>query len=49
MKSHRRDRDAAAYGTYMLVDPRARIIVASGLPGGFGLDLDDVERYLDKQ
>jgi hypothetical protein len=49
MKSYRRDRDAVGYGTYMLVDPRVRIIVASGLSGGFGLDLDGVERYLDKQ
>jgi hypothetical protein len=49
MKSYRRDGDAIGYGTYMLVDPHARIIVASGLPDGFGLDLDGVERYLDKQ
>jgi hypothetical protein len=48
MKSYQRDGDAIGYGSYMLVDPYARMIVASGLPGGYGLDLDGVERYLDR-
>jgi hypothetical protein len=46
MKSRRRDPAATGYGTYMLVDSKTRKVVASGLPEGYGLDLDDVKRYL---
>ena len=33
-------------GTYMLVDPDTAAMVAKGLPDGYGLSLDDVERQL---
>jgi hypothetical protein len=47
MKSRRRDPGARGYGSYILVDSQARMIVASGLPDWYGLDLDGVERYLE--
>jgi hypothetical protein len=46
MKSRRRDPGARGYGSYILVDSH-RMIVASGLPDWYGLDLDAVERYLE--
>ncbi len=45
-KSRRRDPRAYDFGTYMLVDPVANAVVASGLHSGYGMSLDDVERYL---
>jgi hypothetical protein len=45
-RSRLRDPYALGYGTYMLVDQDTRAVVASGLPGGYGLSLDDVDREL---
>lgn len=46
-KSPRRDTHALGYGTYMLIKPAAsNAIVASSLPDGYGLTLDEVEREL---
>ncbi len=45
-KSRRRDPDAYDFGTYMLVDLVGNAVVASGLQSGYGMTLDDVERYL---
>jgi hypothetical protein len=46
LKSRSRDHATMGYGTYMLVDSNTRAIVASGLPDGYGLDLDDVAKEL---
>ena len=46
VKSRRRDPRAVGHGTYMLVDPDTAAMVAKGLPDGYGLSLDDVERQL---
>jgi hypothetical protein len=46
MKSRRRDPRALDFGTYKLVDPATNSVTASGLPSGYGLSLDDVEREL---
>jgi hypothetical protein len=45
-KSRRRDDLAFDYGTYRLVDASTNAVVASGLQGGYGLTLNDVEREL---
>lgn len=46
-KSRRRDPRALGYGTYQLVDARTNAVVdMGGLPGGYGLDLDQVAREL---
>jgi hypothetical protein len=45
-KSRRRDPRAYDYGRYMIVDPYNNTIVAGGSPLAYGLDLDDVEKYL---
>jgi hypothetical protein len=47
MKSQRRDPGARGFGSYILVDSQVRMIVASGLPEEYGLDLAGVERYLE--
>lgn len=48
-KSRLRDPHAIGFGTYMLTDADTRAVVAaSGLPHGYGLDLDDVERHLNR-
>lgn len=46
VKSRRRDPRALGYGTYMLVDANTKVIVASGLSDGYGLDLDTIEEEL---
>jgi hypothetical protein len=46
VKSRRRDPRAVGYGTYMLVDAHTAAMVAKGLPDGYGLSLDDIERQL---
>lgn len=49
-KSRRRDPRALGYGTYQLVDPyNSNAVVASRLPDGYGLDLDDVEGELNER
>ncbi len=45
-KSRRRDPHAYDFGTYMLVDPASNTVVACGLQSGYGMSLDDIERYL---
>lgn len=45
-KSPRRDPHALGYGTYMLIDAATNGVVARGLPDGYGLGLDDIEREL---
>lgn len=45
-KSPRRDPHALGYGTYMLISLDTQGIVAWGLPDGYGLDLDAIEREL---
>jgi hypothetical protein len=47
MKSRRRDRLAADFGGYMVIDEDGRP-VAGGSPA-FSLDLDGVERFLTKK
>lgn len=48
VKSRRRDPHAVGFGTYMLMNPPTNSVVHMNfaLPGGYGLDLDDVESYL---
>lgn len=46
MKSRRRDPRATDYGTYQIIDPYNNTIVAHALQSGYGMSLDDVERYL---
>ncbi|MEN3269709.1 MAG: hypothetical protein V7646_6603 [Pseudonocardia sp.] len=48
MKSRARDPQAPDFGTYMLTDPATNFLVTSGLPTGYGLSLDDVERALHR-
>lgn len=45
-KSRRRDPRASGYGTYQLVDVHRNTLVAGDPAAGYGLDLDDVERWL---
>ena len=45
-KSRRRDPYALDYGTYQIVDPDTSGLVASGLDSGFGMTLDEVEKWL---
>lgn len=47
-KSRVRDVNALGHGTYMIVNPHIDAVVYHNwdLPGGFGLDLDDVEAWL---
>jgi hypothetical protein len=45
-KSRVRDPAAVGYSTYMLVDMDTDTVVAAGLQGGYGLNLDEVEEYL---
>ncbi len=45
-KSRRRDPRAVDYGTYMLVDAHTNSVVSSGLQGGYGMTLDEVEEHL---
>lgn len=50
VKSRRRDLKAVDFGTYMLLDPSNNdVIVASSLPNGYGLSLDDVEREIENR
>jgi hypothetical protein len=44
LKSRRRDPYADGFGTYMLVP--ASVDAAQGDDGGFGADLDEIERQL---
>ncbi|ANS29379.1 hypothetical protein R1CP_23555 [Rhodococcus opacus] len=46
-KSRRRDTRATDYGTYHLVEAETNDLKAHGLPRGYGLSLDDVERALN--
>jgi hypothetical protein len=47
VKSRRRDRRAADYGKYMLVNPyNSNAVVLGSGPVGPDLDLDDVEAHL---
>ncbi len=52
-KSPRRDPRALGYGTYMLVEPTSpksyNMVVSGGLPDGYGLDLDEIERALTER
>lgn len=49
LKSRRRDPRAIEYGTYMLVDADTNGVAWSGdHENGYGLDLDDVEDYLNR-
>ena len=47
-RSRRRDPRALEYGTYQLVDSSTNAVVLADWDAqrGFGLDLDDVEKYL---
>lgn len=47
-KCRRRDPRAIGFGTYMLMEAGTGAVVASGLPGGYGLALDDVEEHLTR-
>jgi hypothetical protein len=47
-KSRTRDPRATDYGTYMLVNPHTKTLVAYGLERGYGLDLDAIERALNE-
>lgn len=46
-RSRARDPHALTYGTYQLTDPHTNTIVAAGRQSGYGLDLDQVETYLN--
>lgn len=45
-KSRRRDPNALAYGLFMVIEPKANVIVAGSSEIGFSLDLDGVEDWL---
>jgi hypothetical protein len=45
-KSRARDPRSHTYGTYQLVDPYINSLVAGSTNFGYGLDLEDVARYL---
>ena len=45
-KSRRRDPRALDFGTYMLVNAYRNTIAAGDKRTGYGLSLDEVERYL---
>lgn len=45
-KSRQRDPRGLLHGTYMLTNPGAGTVEASGSPDGYGLSLDDVEAAL---
>ena len=48
-KSRRRDPNAYDYNTYRIVDAETSFVVLTGGSGqDYGLDLDDVEEYLDQ-
>jgi hypothetical protein len=47
-KSRARDPQTPDFGTYMLTDLATNFLVASKLPNGYGLSLDDVERALHR-
>lgn len=47
-KCRRRDPLAIGFGTFMLIDAGTGAVVASGLPGGYGLTLADVEEHLTR-
>ena len=46
VKSRRRDPRAINFGTYMLVDISTNAVVAGDHERGYGLTLDDVEKWL---
>jgi hypothetical protein len=47
-KSRRRDPQAWDYGTYQIIDPDTNYLVAAlRVDRGYGLSLDDIERWLD--
>ena len=46
VKSRRRDRGAADYGTYGIIDPQRDAWVAWRGAHGYGMDLDRVEAWL---
>ena len=46
-KSRRRDPRATGYGTYMLVNARTNMVVASGSQSGYGMSLDAIEEQLN--
>jgi hypothetical protein len=45
-KSRRRDPQALTFGTYRLVDLFTRALVLGDVNHSYGLDLDEVEKYL---
>lgn len=45
-KSRRRDPRASEYGTYHLVNVQTNTLAARGMSGGYGLNLDEIERNL---
>ena len=47
-KSRRRDPGAIGYGTFQITDPRTNTLVAGDTQRGYGLDLGDVEAWLDR-
>ena len=47
-KSRRRDPRALDYGTFQLVDVQADTVVAHTTSFGYGLSLDDVEKWLSR-
>jgi hypothetical protein len=47
-KSRRRDQGAIGYGTFQITDPRTNTLVAGDKQRGYGLDLSDVEAWLDR-
>lgn len=46
-RSRRRDPRATDYGTYMIVNPETNTVEAYGLSNGYGLDLEDVARWIN--
>lgn len=48
-KSRRRDPGALDFGTYQLVDSRNCLVLGnSNTASGYGIDLGEVERFLEK-
>jgi hypothetical protein len=47
-RSRRRDTAALGYGLYRIVDTLTGTVYGGEAPGGYGLDLDAVERILDQ-
>ena len=49
MKSRRRDPDALEYGTYQVIEIRHNSLAFGDTNHGFGMSLEDVEDWLNRE